>query len=971
MSRRASAMAAAGIVLSQPTSTISASNRLPRATSSIESAMTSRLMSDARIPEEPIVIPSEIETVLNSIGVPPASRTPSLTKAASSRRCRLHGPISVHVFATPTIGFASASRSNPAARNIDRAPARCGPSVIAPLCHFPRRFVSSTPPILPLARLLLIATRMWRDLRHSVTSLWRSPIFTLSAVAALGLAIGANATIFGLVDGLWFRPPGIEHPARLAWIYATTAEDRDGLWSYPEYEALRDRTTSFEGVVARGRRGATLSSPDGTSELLLVNVVSMNFFTTLGVRPAAGRLFAPGDEAALDQQPAIVLGHAFWKRRFGGDPSVVGRTLTLSRGGPIPVMVAGVLPETFREMDSAADRDLWMPPQTWMRLENRATFAARADRWFDVLAITKPSLRRARDATPEVQALAAQLAAAYPETNTGRSARVISHFARRLEEGGTNALALLGLVLLVIVITCVNVANLLVARGVARARELAVRAALGATRSRLVRQLLIENILLGALGAVSGLTLALWFIRLIPSLLVAPPGFRSFTVFQADARVLTFTLAITLLTTILFGVAPSWFAARTDVAPLLKTGTPGAGGRRADGRIGQVLATVQIAMSLVLLAAAAALARSFVEIRRADIGVSAPQVLTAWAAGGDGTPSRMPETTIALERLGALPGVSHTAVAFRAPLSFSGGGIARPVLFPERPLAPAAAPPSVKFNAVSREYFATLGVRLIGGRLFAAADEQPGEPVVIVNQEFAARFYPGGNALGSSVRIGSSHDPEHRIVGIVQNTAINSITEDPEPYFFLPYWRGSYGEATFFVQATGDAAALAPAVRDVLRKTSPSLEARRLITMRQYIDYWGSGYRATATLAVALGMLGLLLTVIGVYGVIAYRTTRRTREIGIRITLGATSGDVLRLVLHEGAVVAGMGVLIGIPAAMAGVREIGSLLFHLPAWDPMIYGGTAALLFLCVCAAGLIPAWRATRVAPSESLRTS
>ena len=231
---------------------------------------------------------------------------------------------------------------------------------------------------------------------------------------------------------------------------------------------------------------------DGTSELLLVNVVTTNFFQALGIEPAAGRLFAPGDEASLEREPVIVLGYSFWRRRFGGDPSVIGRTVQLSRGSGVSVVVAGVLPEAFRDLDADADRDIWMPPQTWMRLENRETFARRTDRWFEILAVRGPGITAARQIQPELDAVARQLVRAYPETNTGRGARVISHFQRQVENGGTNALALLGLVLLVVVITCVNVANLLVARGVARSRELAVRAALGATRRRLIRELLAE-----------------------------------------------------------------------------------------------------------------------------------------------------------------------------------------------------------------------------------------------------------------------------------------------------------------------------------------------------------------------------------------------------------------------------------------------------------------------------------------------
>lgn len=811
---------------------------------------------------------------------------------------------------------------------------------------------------------------MWRDLRQAAAGLWRSPAFTLTAVAALGLAIGANATIFGLIDGLWFRPAGIRDPARLVWIYATTPSGEKELWSYPEYEALRDRTKSFAGVVARGRRGTTMAA-DGSTELLLVNVVSPNFFTVLGIAPAAGRLFAPGDEAALERQPVIVLGHAFWRRRFGGDPAVVGRTVTLTRGTGVPVVVAGVLPETFRDLDADADRDIWMPPQTWMRLENRETFARRTDRWFDLLGMRAPSVSSVRYVKPEVDALMIQLAREFPDTNAGRGAWLTPQLFRRLENGGAKAGALLGLVLLVVLITCVNVANLLFARGVTRGRELALRAALGATRRRLIRHLFVESVLLGLAGALVGMTIALWLIKLIPSLLVPPPGFRSLTVFQADARVLAFTLVVTLLTTVLFGIAPSWLAARADAAPLLKGGGPGGSTRRDIGRVGQVLAVAQIAVSLVLLAGAATLARSFVEIRRADLGIASPQVLTAWVPGGDRAASRMPQTHVAIERLTALPGVTRVAVAFRAPLSLSGGGIAKPVILADRPLPPGTTAPSVKFNAVSRDYFAVLGVRLIAGRLFESADEGPAEPVAIVNQAFADRFFPGRSVLDARVRFGTESNSEHRIIGVVQNTAINVVTEPAEPYFYLSYWRGSYGEATFMLQTSSDAASLGPAVRSVLRGADPALEARRVVTMREYIDYSGSTYRATAALAVTLAGLGLILTVLGVYGVVAYRTARRASEIGVRMALGATRRDVLALVVREAAMAAAVGVAIGIPASIAGTREISGMLFNVSPVDARILAATATLLFVCVCLAAIVPAWRATRIEPFDALRTS
>ena len=806
---------------------------------------------------------------------------------------------------------------------------------------------------------------MWRDVRYAVQGFWRSPVFTVSAVLALGLAIGANATIFGLIDGLWFRPPGVARPGEIVRVFSTTPAERDGYWSYPEYLALRDQTSSFAGVVAKGPRGVSMPGTDGTPELLLVNVVTTNFFTTLGVAPAAGRLFTPADEASLAAEPGVVLGHEFWRRRFGSDPSIVGQTIRLMRGVPVLVTVLGVLPETFRDLDAATDRDLWLPPATWVRLSNPRELEGRDDRWFQVTARRRPGVSvQAADA--DVVRIASNLAAAYPATNAGRGARAISDLSYRVQNGGDNATALLGLVLLVVLITCVNVANLLLARAAARTRELAVRVALGATRRRLVRQLMTESAILGGLGALAGLTLSLWLIGLLPALVGTPPGFRSFLLFQADARVFAFTLAITMVTTFLFGIAPSWMATRTDVVALMKGEATALGPRRSDRVLQQVLVISQVAVSLVLLCAAAVLARSFAETGRADLGVTRKPLLTAWITGEDFTKAAVTE---ALRRVEALPGVTHAAIAVRAPLSLSGGGMARPVYFPEQPPAPGEGLPQVRFNPVSAGYFETVGTRLLRGRLFSSQDEGPGEPVIVVNEQFERQYFPGRSAIDQRVQPGGPSAPMHRIVGIVQDAVINDIGESPEPYFYLPYWRQPFGEVTFLVQVAGDPAALAPALKATLKGVDPHLDPRRILTMRDYIDYAARTYRATAVLAAVLAGVGLLLTVLGIYGVVAYRTANRTREIGIRVALGARRGEVVRLVMREGAVLAALGLAIGVPAALASTRVLGALVFRVSVWDPPAFGAAAVVLFLSVCAATAIPAWRATRITPSTALR--
>lgn len=808
---------------------------------------------------------------------------------------------------------------------------------------------------------------MWGDLRYALRSLRRTPTFTIAVILALALAIGANAAIFSLVDGLWFRPPGVRDSGTIVRVFSTTPTSSYGTWSFPEYATLRDSSSSFDGVIARGRRGTVKVGADGQSQLLLVNVVSVNFFTTLGLAAGQGRLFAPGDEAALERQPGVVLGHAFWEREFGADPNVIGTTLRLGAGARVSATVLGVLPATFRDLEADADRDLWMPPQTWTALTDPTEFVHQDDRWFDVIARRRSGVAVSA-ANAEVVALAATMARADPATNQGRGGRAISDLDYRLEAGGVNALALLALVLLVVLITCVNVANLLIARAASRVREFAMRVALGARRRELARQLMIESALLGLSGAAAGVVVAMWLIRILPAILVQPPGFHSPLLFETDGRVLGFTLIVTVVTSVLFGLAPSLLAARTDVVTLVKVEAISTSPSRGSVRLGSALVVGQVAVSLVLLSAAAVLTRSFLETERAHLGFARKPLLTAWATSG-ALPAAA--SVAAVARLEALPTVRHVAVAIRAPLSLSGGGLAQPLVPSGMPEPPAPGFPQIKFNAVSANYFETMGTRVIAGRDFSPPDEATGDPVIVVNERFAGRFYPGQATVGQLVRVGGPAGALHRIVGVVEDTVINRIGEAPEPYFYLPYWRGRYGEITFLIDASQDPAELSTVVRSSLRQSDPRLEPRAMATLSQYIAYSASAYQATAALAGALGTVGLILTGLGVYGVVASRAARRTKEIGIRVALGAARGQVVVMVVTEGARLGLLGLVIGIPAALVTTRVMRSLLFDVDPWDPSALVAAIAMLCLAIAVATLLPASRAVRISPASSLRQS
>jgi putative ABC transport system permease protein len=801
---------------------------------------------------------------------------------------------------------------------------------------------------------------MWRDLRLSARSLARSLTFTLTATLALGLATGANATIFALIDGLWFRPPGISQPDRLVRVFSTSETTRQGLWSWPEFRTLADGTSSVS-LSAIGRRGALLTNPDGTTDLLLVNVVSARFFQDLGVAPAVGRLPGQLDEDRATG-PVVALGHALWRRRYGGDPAIVGRTLPLGRGGELRATVIGVLPASFRELEAAADRDLWMPTATWEALSGREDFIGVDNRWFEVIGVRRAGASEV-DVSGEIGAIAQALARDRPAAEAGRSARVVSDLAFRLETGGTNAIALLALVLLVVLITCVNVAHLLLARASEQSRDLAIQVALGASRARLLRRALAESAIVGACGAGLGLIVALWLVRVLPAVMVAPPGFPSYLLFAIDSRAVLFTLAVAAATTALFALGPSTLAARANVSALMLRGGRSTGRGRGTRGLGPRLIVLQVAVSLVLLSSASVLARSFLETRRADLGFARRPLLTAWTAIG-----AMPRDVIreGESRLAAIPGVRRVAVAIRAPLSLSGGGLSQPVSTTGRSGVDGV--PDVKFGAVGPNYFDVMGTPLVAGRAFTSADELPGEPVAIVSEAFVARFLAGGPAVGETVAVGRDA-VAHRVVGVVRDVVVNRVGETPEPYFYLPYGRVRSGEVTFLLETDRDATASADAVRAALRAVDPRLDPRQLVTMAQYVAYSTAGYRATATLAAALGLVGLVLTALGVYGVMAYRTTRRTREIGIRLVLGANRGEVLRMVSREGARLGLTGLVIGVPASLIATRLLQSMLFQVGPWDVPALVGAAGVLGLTLSCAVLIPAWRATRVNPSQALR--
>ena len=803
---------------------------------------------------------------------------------------------------------------------------------------------------------------MFRDFRFAFRVLASRPAFTLVAALSLALGIGANSAIFSLIDALWFRPLAVRNPSQIVRLFSVTDQDREAVLSYPEYLDFKQATALSDLVAIGGRRSATLVEGDIRQPCTL-NLVSSNFFTALGVKPAVGRLFTPRDEAQAPVALIVVLGNSFWQRNFGGDPGIVGKQIRIQRSTDVLVTVIGVLPKSFREIDTASDCDLWFPLQTWSTLGGMYEMEARGQRWFRVLGRLSPS-SNLQAANAQIATIAQRMAEAWPATNQGRRASLVPDVRHRMEQAGNNGLTLLGIVMLVVLISSVNVANLLLSRAGVRGKEMAVRLALGASRSRLMRQLMTENVLIGSLGLMLGLVIGAWLIAILPSLLVQPPGSYASVDFNFDSRVLAFSALVSLATILLFGLAPAWTSARPDLIPALQ-GEAAFALPSHHWPLRNWLVVSQVAVSMTLLTCAGVLTRSFANTRTGDLGFARKQLLLV-SIYADAKPALYQDVISHFE---AMPGVRSVAAAVRAPISLSGGGMFQRVTFPARPEFANSPPIEIKYNSVTANFLNTMGTPVLRGRGFEPRDEIAGANSVLINESMAERFWPGQDPVGKTIRIGGEQGKLHAIIGVVKDAPINAVGEPPEPYLYLSYWANFNTEVTFLIETQRDATTLAQTARRVLKTVDSRLDPRTMITENELIRYSAHMYQATAELVGVLGLLGLILTAVGLYGVVSFGVSQRTRELGIRMALGAGRNDTLRLVMREVATLGLIGIAAGLPAALAATRLCSSLLFGISPWDPPTFTAAAVLLGAVLLAAGFVPARRATSIEPSAALR--
>ena len=816
-------------------------------------------------------------------------------------------------------------------------------------------------------------TSLWQDLRYGLRMCAKNPGFTAVAVVALAVGIGANTTIFSFVNALLLRPPaGVAQPERVVAVYTSDfSSGRYGASSFPDYLDFRDQSRAFEGLAAYQSMVANVSARGADEQVRGRGVfVTGNFFGVLGVRAARGRLLAPADDAQAGGSPVVVLSHGLWQRRFGGAPDTVGSTILLDGR---PHTVVGVADESFKGLQLGEPApEFWVPMGTGPAED----LAQRGSRGYDVVGRLKAGVT-AEAAQTELRAIFARLAQAYPATNLGtlerpNEPRPVAVVEQTLTGpvGRKNVwmisqllLAVVGLVLL---IACANVANLLLARASARRREIAIRLALGAGRWRLIRQLLTESTALALLGGALGLFIALWTADLLPSFF--SPEETAVLDFSLDGRVLGFTLLLSIATGLLFGLAPALQATRADLVGALKDDTAGAPQGMSRFGLRGALVVAQVAISLVLVVSAGLFLRSLRNAMNFDPGFDSRNLLLASLETKGPELAREKGQQFYDELLGRvrhLPGVKDVSLTRIVPVS--GGGQRRGITIEGYEPRPGE-DTELNTNVVGPDFFRTMGIPLVAGRTFDERDRRDAPGVVVVNEEFARRYYPGQDAVGKRLRT-DSEGPSLEIVGVARTARYRNLREQPLPFIYIPLSQEYQSGMTLLVRTEGDPLDAVSAVRAAAQGINKGVPLFNVTTMSQHV---GAALASDRMIAVLLGIFGgvaLLLAVVGIYGVMSYAVARRTHEIGVRMALGAQRSDILALVIRQGMAPVLVGGVLGLAAAFALTRVMEGLLFGVSATDPVTFAGVAMLLAGVALLACYIPARRAARVDPLLALR--
>ncbi len=855
---------------------------------------------------------------------------------------------------------------------------------------------------------------MFQDLRYGARMLLKHPGFTCVAALTLALGIGANTAIFSLIDAVLLKTLPVNNPERLVLLARALGGKNGAQFPYRTYRQIRDQNEVLSGLLAYHPLRLSVSVDGQPEPAVAGQLVSGNYYAVLGVHAALGRTIVPDDDRAPGESPVCVISHNYWRRRFAGDPAVVGKTIHI---GGAPFTIVGVTPPEFFGLEVGSSLDFSVPlmmQQQVMPGIRSYVDGADPNSFFNVMGRLRPGV-----AMPQAQAglsvLYRQLCAEYAASNWGfkfnpypwlEEKLVLESGSRGLSELRVQfsrpLLALMIVVALVLAVACANVAGLLLARAVARRKEIAIRLALGAGRLRLVRQLLIESVLLSSLGALLGLLFAYWGTRMLLPLLSQGEIPVQLNL-SPDARALGFTIAVATLTGVLFGLAPAFLATRVNMNSTLKNEASGISGRGAHLTFGKIFVISQVALSLLLLIGAGLFVRSLQKLQQVDAGFARENVLVMKLepVGSDSkTPQLAARYDELLRRVEAIPGVKLASLIGYSPMSRREWLVMGQTPETSNPMTVQGYTPHpgeemvIPWMQVYPSSFATLGVPLLAGRDFGSQDSQQWRPanicppsarapqVGIINESMARRFFgnesPIGRRFGFSNSVGrclgaSEPDPASQIeiIGVVKDVKYASLRNEGRAMFYLPYYQATTGrgQMTLVVRTAGDLTPVAAAVRREARTMDPAMPMFEVETLATQVAASLQRERLLATLSSGFGLLALLLSCLGLYGILSYTVARRTSEIGVRMALGADRRDVLWLVLRDALRLVLVGAALGVPAALAAARLVASQLFGISAADPGAVVAATLAMLVVAAVSGYLPARRATRVDPLVALR--
>jgi len=811
------------------------------------------------------------------------------------------------------------------------------------------------------------ADEFFQDVRFGARMLRRTPGFSTLAILCLTLGIGTNAAVFSWIEGILIRPyPLVAHQGRMFALAGTTRGAERGGLSYPDFVDLEKNSTLFESFIIDRIVGTTLSVGD-RAERASGGLVSANYFDALGVQPMLGRGFRPEEGTGRNAYPVTIISYLTWKDRYKNDPEIVGKTQYMNG---IQHTVIGVAPEKFHGTFIGYSFNFWVPTSmqeafdsTGYKMEDRGA------RWIEGYAFLKPGVTR-QQAQAELDSIAQRLENDYPETNRGRGVQILPLWKTPFNQAGNMSQTLgitMAVVFLVLLIACANVSNLLLARSLLRRHEMTMRLALGAGRGRLLKQLVTEGLLLSLIAAAGGIAVAYWcrnalvlaFPSSVPGLVVDYPG-------QIDWRVLVVSAAICILATLVFALVPAIHASHVDLSGALKTEGSGVLGGTGRSRLRSALVLVQVSLSFVLLAGTGLLLQSLAKMRNANPGFSTDVIVSVtdlFSAGYNLERAKIFHTQL-LDRVRTLPGVESATLNRVNPFSYK--------VYSSSPLeidgyqpAPNEQPTS-EYNEVAEDYFATIGIPIVSGREFARTDDQRSPPVAIINETMAAKYWPGKNPLGQRLKV---KDRWMEIVGIAKNANYRTKLEPPGPFFYVPLRQNFGVQNSLLIRTREKPGAIMNALAREVHALDPNLAPWPASPLQEQIDEMSYSQRLAVTLVSIFGAMALFLAAIGLYAVMSYAVSQSTRELGLRMALGAGVADLLRLVMSRGLALTAGGVVLGAIVALGLTRLMGNLLYKVSPRDPLAFGVAFVVMTIVALIACFFPAWRATRVDPVRALR--